>query len=196
MSKKVANSFWEEWKQIVKGDSESSYEHWCWSNVLVACRGPASIPNVDNYKNYNLTDLLTCQFCSQIMDAPYTLQCGCTSCKSCSRLDQDTVKNKDQSCVSCSRKSYTNPKTLKVNVVLNSCIKKCFSNLSKALNLSKIGYKAFLNNDFDIAVSNIEEAVKLCKYIFNLYLLLGCPITYFLRRNFPTKTYNWAAAQF
>ena len=158
---KAIASVWNEWKEKVK--DRKIPERWSWSNVWETYSGLKDLPDIRLQDKFCLADILTCQFCSQVMEVPYTLRCGCSTCNSCCTIDKEDV-HVDYTCLVCSKTFYLNLKALKVNVVLSNFLHKWFNDYSNALKLSKSGNKAFKNKEFDAALQYFDEAVKLCKY--------------------------------
>ena len=158
---KYITSMWNDWKEKVC-DSRMP-DSWSWPCVWDDYSGMEDLQDLKLRERIYLADILTCQFCSSVMETPYTLQCGCSSCKSCCKMDSQSISI-DHICVLCSKESYLNSKTLKVNVVLNSFLNKWFTDFSRALKLNRKGHTALKCKEFDTGVKCFDQAVELCKY--------------------------------
>jgi len=156
---KYITSMWNDWKEKVC-DSRMP-DSWSWPCVWDDYSGMEDLQDLKLRERIYLADILTCQFCSSVMETPYTLQCGCSSCKSCCKMDSQSISI-DHICVLCSKESYLNSKTLKVNVVLNSFLNKWFTDFSRALKLNRKGHTALKCKEFDTGVKCFDQAVELC----------------------------------
>ena len=166
MPDKYITLLWNEWMEKAK-DCQMP-ERWSWSCVWESYSGIRNLPSISLEEKFGLKDILTCQFCSQVLEIPYTLQCGCSSCNTCCTINSEDV-TVGHTCVVCSKEAYLSPKSLKVNVVLSSFLNKWFTDFSKALKLGKNGHEAFKKRDLDTAIKYFDEAVKLCKYRPTVY---------------------------
>lgn len=160
MVSRLTEAIWNDWSQLRNKEAPAN---WSWHGLLEKHKIiEKCFKFMDNVDELSIENIFSCQFCSDVIDVPFTLQCGCTLCKSCQESDVEFVDS-DQNCLVCSRKSYLKPKTLKVNVVLSSFISKWFTDYCSALRLRKRGHSARLVKDFDTALNHLDESVKVCK---------------------------------
>ena len=120
MPDKHITLLWNEWME--KAKDYQMPERWSWPYVWESYSGIKDLPSINLEEKFNLKDILTCQFCSQVLEIPFTLQCGCSSCNSCCNINSENDPIRP-TWGGRSKESFLSPKSLKVKVVVSNFLK-------------------------------------------------------------------------